>query len=136
MLGLEPFPCRLLRARRSDPFPIICLLRVRNVEWFLLLSQLISSFFLYWEWLLEAAEEGAGGCDHEALQIGHHCFHKAFLYQISTVVIAGTGAGGQMLRLWILWDDCGFCNTRAKERTGPLESEVLKEKVDVKVVNL
>lgn len=79
---------------------------------------------------------GVGGCYHEALQIGHHCFHKAFLYQISTGMIAGTGAGGQMLRLWILWDDCGFCNTRAKERTGPLESEVLKEKVDVKVVNL
>lgn len=52
-----------------------------------------------------------GGRYHEALQIGHNCFHKALVYQISTGMIAGTVAAGQMLRLWILWDDCGFCNS-------------------------
>lgn len=47
-------------------------------------------------------------------------------------MIASMGAVGQMLRLGILWDDCGFCNSsvlgkmRAKERMGPLENEVVK----------
>lgn len=83
-------------------------------------------------------EEGAGalqpfgGCYHEALQIGCNCFHKALVYQISAGMIASMGAVGQMLRLGILWDDCGFCNSsvlgkmRAKERMGPLENEVVK----------